>query len=73
MTPETNPTLFREEGPMDEYTKESMWRSFWPEEALVDGYCREDYEDDHEREPGHRDRVVDAIGEYLANGKRRRR
>ena len=57
---------------MDELKKESIRRSFWPEEAQVDGYCDDDY-DDREREAGHRDRVVDAIGEYLANGKRRRR
>ena len=41
-------------------------------EDLVDGYCSDDYDEDHDRDPGHRDRVLGVIGEYLANRKRRR-
>ena len=43
---------------------------YFPEEDPIDGLS-EEYDDDHEREPGHRDRVFDAIGDFM-KGKRKR-
>ena len=42
------------------------------EEDLVDGYCTDEYEEDHDRDLGHRDQVFGAVGECLASRKRRR-
>ena len=47
----------------------AMQRSFWPEDDMVDGYCEDD--DDHDRDPSHHDRVLDAIGDFM-KGKRKR-
>ena len=57
---------------MDELEKESMRRSFLPEEAQVDGYCH-DEEYDRERDPSHKGRVLAAVRDFMATRKRKRK
>ena len=43
---------------------------YFPEEDLVDGYCHDEEYEDRERDPGHRDRVLDAVGDFFKSKRR---
>ena len=52
--------------------KEAIELPLFHEQGQDDGFS-EEYDDDHDRDPGHRDRVIGMIGDYLGRRNRRGR